>query len=235
MSRRRPIFSVGRRHIGGVLAPRTQSRPRSLLRASGRQSHRRRSGRIPGVSRCLQRLLARVFRPDRRADQRYPPEQYRLETIILPLIDNSIYSGLATALGGRPESLDALPVPHRNIFSVNFRFDKEGLAEKAGWKKPEPDSRSEKEAGNFIARGKSVNNLQKIALGLHSLHQVEEHFPAHARYDNAGKPLLSWRVMLLPYVGEPAAFTTSFISTNRGTASTTRNSSIVCRLSCTSR
>ncbi|MBI3861371.1 MAG: hypothetical protein HY290_05705 [Planctomycetia bacterium] len=48
------------------------------------------------------------------------PEQYRLETIILPLIDNSIYTGLATALGGDPEPLDALPVPKRNIFSVNF-------------------------------------------------------------------------------------------------------------------
>ena len=28
------------------------------------------------------------------------PEQFRGETIILPLIDNSIYTGLATALGG---------------------------------------------------------------------------------------------------------------------------------------
>src|SRR5947209_3703483 len=35
------------------------------------------------------------------------PERYRLETIILPLIDNSIYSGLATALGGKPEELDS--------------------------------------------------------------------------------------------------------------------------------
>jgi hypothetical protein len=56
---------------------------------------------------------------------RMTPEQYRLETIILPLIDNSIYTGLAAALGGQPEALDTLPVPRRNIFSVGVRLNKE--------------------------------------------------------------------------------------------------------------
>jgi hypothetical protein len=55
------------------------------------------------------------------------PVRYRLETLVLPLIDNSIYTGLATVLGGEPEPLDALPVPKRNIFSVNFRLNKERL------------------------------------------------------------------------------------------------------------
>ena len=52
------------------------------------------------------------------------PQRYRLETIVLPLIDNSIYQGMARALGGKPEPLDALPVPKRNIFSIQGRFDK---------------------------------------------------------------------------------------------------------------
>ena len=55
------------------------------------------------------------------------PEKYRLETIVLPLIDNSIYKGLAMSLNGKPEALDALPVPKRNIFSVAGRFNKEEL------------------------------------------------------------------------------------------------------------
>ena len=58
------------------------------------------------------------------------PKQYRAETIILPLIDNTIYSSLATALGGEPEPLDALPVPSRNIFSVAVRIDKEKLLQR---------------------------------------------------------------------------------------------------------
>jgi hypothetical protein len=53
------------------------------------------------------------------------PEQYRFETIVLPLIDNSIYTSLASVLGGKPEPLDALPVPKRNIFSIGLRLNKE--------------------------------------------------------------------------------------------------------------
>ena len=56
---------------------------------------------------------------------RITPEQYRLETIVLPLIDNSLYTGLAGVLGGRPEALDSLPVPKRNIFSIAARLNKE--------------------------------------------------------------------------------------------------------------
>jgi len=55
------------------------------------------------------------------------PESYRAETIILPLIDNTIYSGLAMVLGGEPEPLNALPVPERNIFSMALRLNKEQL------------------------------------------------------------------------------------------------------------
>lgn len=55
------------------------------------------------------------------------PERYRLETVVLPLIDNSIYTGLAHALGGKPANLDVLPVPKRNIFSLALKFDKETL------------------------------------------------------------------------------------------------------------
>lgn len=55
------------------------------------------------------------------------PEQYRAETIILPLIDNSIYTSLASALAGPPAQLDAAAVPRRNIFSAAFRFNKDPL------------------------------------------------------------------------------------------------------------
>src|SRR5262249_42057697 len=54
------------------------------------------------------------------------PKRLRAETIILPLIDNSIYTALAQVLGGTPQPLDRLPVPKRNLFSVNVRFNTEG-------------------------------------------------------------------------------------------------------------
>jgi hypothetical protein len=59
------------------------------------------------------------------------PERYRLATIVLPLIDNSIYHMLASALGGKPEPLDALPVPAGNIFSISLRLNKDGLLRNA--------------------------------------------------------------------------------------------------------
>jgi len=55
------------------------------------------------------------------------PEQFRAETLILPLIDNTAYTFLAALLGGEPEPLDSLPVPKSNIFSVVVRLNKEVL------------------------------------------------------------------------------------------------------------
>ncbi|MEO1996138.1 MAG: hypothetical protein ABGZ17_12770 [Planctomycetaceae bacterium] len=55
------------------------------------------------------------------------PQQYRFETIVLPLINNSIYSGLSQALGGETEPLDALPLPKRNIFTLAGKFNKSRL------------------------------------------------------------------------------------------------------------
>jgi hypothetical protein len=62
------------------------------------------------------------------------PQRFRLETIILPLIDNSIYTSIASGLGGEPESLDSSPVPKRNIFSVGVRLNKEWLFAKPATK-----------------------------------------------------------------------------------------------------
>ena len=55
------------------------------------------------------------------------PRRYRMETIVLPLINNSIYMGLASMLGGKPQPLDDLPVTRRNIFDVSVRLNKHEL------------------------------------------------------------------------------------------------------------
>jgi len=59
------------------------------------------------------------------------PERYRVETIVLPLIDNSIYTSLAATLGGKPGELDSLPVPKGNIFSAVVQLNKENLLKQA--------------------------------------------------------------------------------------------------------
>src|SRR5439155_9139611 len=55
------------------------------------------------------------------------PKRVRLETVVLPLIDNTVYTTLAKLLGGEPEHLDSLPVPKRNLFSLNVRPNWEAL------------------------------------------------------------------------------------------------------------
>jgi hypothetical protein len=50
------------------------------------------------------------------------------------------------------------------------------------------------------ARAQSSNNLKQIALAMHNYHDAEGRFPPQATYNKNGKPLLSWRVMILPYI-----------------------------------
>jgi hypothetical protein len=46
----------------------------------------------------------------------------------------------------------------------------------------------------------SSNNLKQMALAMHIYHDTHDALPAPANYDKDGKPLLSWRVHILPYI-----------------------------------
>jgi hypothetical protein len=115
------------------------------------------------------------------------PERYRLETIVLPLIDNSIYSGLGKVLGGQPEALDTLPVPKQSIFSVNFRLNKDALRdEMENFVKKLGDEDNVKVLKKLGVPGKqaqklSLDNLKKVLdqglgnqIGLH-IYDAEPH------------------------------------------------------------
>jgi hypothetical protein len=53
------------------------------------------------------------------------------------------------------------------------------------------------------ARSHSANNLERMALAMHNYAGAyESRVPPAASYDKSGKPLLSWRVLLLPFLGE---------------------------------
>jgi len=55
-------------------------------------------------------------------------------------------------------------------------------------------------------RAHCLNNLKQISLAMHTYHDVSGTFPPAAKYDANGKPLLSWRVLILPYLDEPALY-----------------------------
>jgi hypothetical protein len=51
-------------------------------------------------------------------------------------------------------------------------------------------------------RNASINNLKQIMLAMHLHHDANKAFPAPAIADEEGKPLLSWRVKILPFIEE---------------------------------
>lgn len=55
-------------------------------------------------------------------------------------------------------------------------------------------------------RAQSMNNLKQLVLALFNYEDSYKSFPAHAIYDASGKPLLSWRVQILPYLEEQALY-----------------------------
>jgi hypothetical protein len=55
-------------------------------------------------------------------------------------------------------------------------------------------------------RNMAMNNLRQMALAMHIHHDTTKSFPAAASYDKEGKPLLSWRVHMLPYLEQQALY-----------------------------
>jgi hypothetical protein len=55
-------------------------------------------------------------------------------------------------------------------------------------------------------RNQAVNELRQIGLAMLNYHDNFKHYPARAIYDKEGKPLLSWRVTLLPFLGEQTLY-----------------------------
>ena len=49
-------------------------------------------------------------------------------------------------------------------------------------------------------RSQSTNNLKQLSLAMHNYHDTYRKFPARAIFDSEGRPLLSWRVQILPFL-----------------------------------
>jgi prepilin-type processing-associated H-X9-DG protein len=61
-------------------------------------------------------------------------------------------------------------------------------------------------ARSAAQRAQSVNNLKQLGLALHNYESVNNHLPPQAIADGDGKPLLSWRVAILPFLEQQVLF-----------------------------
>ncbi|NND96310.1 MAG: DUF1559 domain-containing protein [Pirellulaceae bacterium] len=55
-------------------------------------------------------------------------------------------------------------------------------------------------------RAQSSNNMKMIGLAMHNYHSAYRQLPLAVNRDEAGKPLLSWRVHVLPFIEEQALY-----------------------------
>lgn len=97
----------------------------------------------------------------------------------------ALNSTAATAGNEQPAAAPQLP-PDTELALA----DETSKAAPAG-KEPEP-----------LNQGAVKDGLKSIGLALHGYHGVNGAFPAAATYDANQKPLLSWRVHILPQIGE---------------------------------
>jgi RNA polymerase sigma factor (sigma-70 family) len=73
---------------------------------------------------------------------------------------------------------------------------------------PKKDEQNQEaaELAEEAAKHRSMNNLMQLALAMHNYHAANGQFPPAAIYRIDGKPLLSWRVLLLPYLDQRNLF-----------------------------
>jgi hypothetical protein len=142
------------------------------------------------------------------------PKQYRLETLVLPLIDNSIYTDLSRG-AGPPAPMDLLPTPRREIGGVWVHLPKRQVLDLLGLDDPAkepaknaaPGAPAARPAGirGAADRTRAMNDLKQIGLAFHIHLDAHQKLPDDIR-DKDGKALLSWRVAILPFVEQEALY-----------------------------
>jgi RNA polymerase sigma factor (sigma-70 family) len=81
------------------------------------------------------------------------------------------------------------------------------VAERPPISKEESQEKKEaQEKAEKSARQISANHLHELMTAMHNYLDVNGHFPPAAIYDKKGKALLSWRVLLLPYLEKDDLF-----------------------------
>lgn len=85
-----------------------------------------------------------------------------------------------------------------NKGNLTWEFDGDELAKIVA----APVSAGVQSARSSARRVQSMNNLKQIGISMHVYHDVHGSLPASSTYDKDDKPLLSWRVHILPYIEE---------------------------------
>lgn len=132
-------------------------------------------------------------------------KQTRVETIVLPLINNSIYQGLASSMGGEPEDLSPPRVTKSTVFSVAARINKRRLLPPMGImpSEPLPDNLENDSELQQVEQAKQT--LARLSLAMLNFESTMRHYPPKPRVPAGNEAIasgLSWRVQILPFLEE---------------------------------
>lgn len=75
-----------------------------------------------------------------------------------------------------------------------------GISHQAAWLLTSPEPIVEGGIRQVAAQAQSQNNLKNMAVAMHVIYDNEKKMPPAAIHDQHGKPLLSWRVRILPHL-----------------------------------
>lgn len=150
----------------------------------------------------LMPLFASLFNSELAGDFFGAQNREGAELLRSPLV-TAAFAYLAGYLAEQGESLSKLPFESKgNAVSISGKVSPAGLqsgigvsAVLAGLMLP-----AVQKAREAAMRMQGVNNLKQIGLALHNYHDAHQHFPPAIVRDKAGKPLYSWRVLILPYL-----------------------------------
>jgi hypothetical protein len=112
-----------------------------------------------------------------------------------PLVLHVFADELETALRG------AKVEQEKNSVRLAVEAPRDVAAVKATMVKIAKEWASDPRKAEARLRRQSINNLRQIGIALHSFHDATKNLPPQAICDpKSGKPLLSWRVAILPYI-----------------------------------
>jgi hypothetical protein len=121
-----------------------------------------------------------------------------LESVLKEVADKKEMAGMIKLLKHFQEPLKATRIEQQGELvraSVQVKLD----ADTTGLAVVEAVQR----VRDAAARAQASNNLKQIALAMHNYASTfDGRLPAQATFDKNGKPLLSWRVTILPYIDE---------------------------------
>ncbi len=81
-----------------------------------------------------------------------------------------------------------------------------GVTHQTTWLVTSPEPLVEGGMRDIAARIHQSNDLKNLARAMHNFQEANGRMPAAASYDGEGRPLLSWRVLILPYIEQDDLF-----------------------------